>query len=387
MLQNTINSWKFFLEGSSGDCIYQLAERLNCKLTSPAAILTKLFNDYSGGIELSYEAFLFDILKKQYGETAQVKDVENIEDALLVNIIHSAIKRCPEDERDVLLGYLGLPGNLDKAEIKKELTERAPSMDRFLLPGVALLLVDPRFYFDKYEAIRWPFYVDHRQFEDFWKVLCKRVSYGNELEMAILLIACHRVFIYQPDQKSQESFSEEILFDLPDDLFTIQPKTQKPYIDVPPREEFTTDLSHFKEFISYLLELSGHISRDNAETILRVLTGYPFESKQEKILWDGRQYRALFYAVKFMFKAKDGRRPKGKTYPVILNNTVYEPEVEDRLEWNAFANTEDFSNRIGDGIGKGISPLVLKKLYDLYPTVYTNPEKHVRKREKSYGQK
>lgn len=165
----------------------------------------------------------------------------------------------------------------------------------------------------------------------------------------------------------------EYIFQIPDDLFSIATKSKKPYLDFPLRDEFTQNLAHFKDFIEYMTELSGHVTRDNVETLLRILTGYPFSTQQEKLLWDGRQIRALLYIIKFMFPSSPGKGKK--KYQPIIENTVFDPEVNSNDETYLLEQPNRITSIIKDGHMAGIPISVLKDLYNLYPTVYTNPDK------------
>ncbi len=178
-----------------------------------------------------------------------------------------------------------------------------------------------------------------------------------------------------PDTKPAEKIAAELtlpkdIYDIPEDIFSNKVKTLFPCIGILPRKEFRDDLSRFRDFIRWMTQWSGHPTRENVETILRVLTGYPFGAIQEKILWDGRQLRTLLYIVKYMFDSKPGRGQE-KKYSIVLDNTTFEPAVDDYFDKEHLLAPEsrvEISHRIGGG--KGVSPDIRKVLSDLYPTIY-----------------
>ena len=256
-------------------------------------------------------------------------------------------------------------------------------MDKFLLPGIALLLFLPISSISHFFTL--PFRLDRNQDNTFGQIR-RHTSVPDSDRAAVVLIGARRSYSYNGVNSKTEGqeIGKELISDgiinIPEDIFTVIPKTYEPFIGITLKEEFMDDRERFQEFIHYLIQLSGHVSKENAETLLRILTGYPFPVKQKKLLWDGRQFRSLLYVIKFMYKPKEG---KGLRYSIILENSEFEPAV-DSYEWKQIVELhKDFSNSIGNGIGKRISRLVLQRLYDLYPTVYTNPNSPVReKREK-----
>ena len=160
MLQNTIDSWNFFFKDATGDCIALLSQSMRVNEYMPEAILEKLFRDCFHGTELSYEGYIFETCKKK-GLLYRDLPLERMEDCLLVNILSSAVKRCTEDERDLLLDLLGLEDNLAKGPLTKVLLDRAQSMDRFLMPAIILLLFGP--YYRRLDFLTWPFRLDRNQ--------------------------------------------------------------------------------------------------------------------------------------------------------------------------------------------------------------------------------
>ena len=160
MLQNTINSWRFFLEGATGDCIAMLAQSLGTNCYSPEAILNRLFQQEYKGNELSYEAYLLDLCRRR-GLLSESIPIERMEDHILVNVLSTAVKRCTEDERDCLVDLLGFGDAIDKKSFSNALLDRAPSMDKYLLPSIILLMCGP--YYKSLDFIMWPFRLDHQQ--------------------------------------------------------------------------------------------------------------------------------------------------------------------------------------------------------------------------------
>ena len=361
MQQSTINSWNFFLEHATGDIIFQLSQQLYCSFYSPSEILTELFKRYCGGLELPYEGLLLEFLPKKSDALQYTSSVEQLEDAFLVDVIHTSINRCTEDERYVLMDILGLDAKARKKEIAVRLLSRAESMDRFLLPGAAMLLINPRYY-KNVDFMTWPFHLDLHRFHTLEQIQ-DHVPISDATAICILLITFHRGYIYA----SSLSDDTKDIYSIPPDLFSSPVKSLLPYVGILPRKEFVEDISRFKELIQRMTEWSGHPTRENVETMLRVLTGYPFESLQEKIIWDGRQFRTLLYIVKYMYDSKPGRGLKEKKYPIILENTVFDPGV-DPVDLQLFEN--DISKQIG--YGKGVSKEIKTVLHDLYPTIYKN---------------
>lgn len=160
MLQNTIDSWRFFLEDATGDCIALLAQSLGTNDYTPEAILNRLFQKDCKGNELPYEGYLFDLCKKR-GLLSDALPIERMEDHILVVIVSTALKRCTEDERDCLVDLLGFGDSLDKKSFEKALLDRTPSMDKFLLPAIILLLCGP--YYKSLDFMTWPFRLDRQQ--------------------------------------------------------------------------------------------------------------------------------------------------------------------------------------------------------------------------------
>ena len=382
MLPSTIDSWRFFLQDASGDYVYLLSQALGSNSYSPDALLNIIFNREFKGIEVSYDGYLHEHCRRQNREFRS-SSIESMEDLILIDIINTAIKRCPEDEKDLLLNLLGIGDDVEKKAFTEVLSKRALSMDKFLLPGIALLLFLPISSISHFFTL--PFRLDRNQDNTFGQIR-RHTSVPDSDRAAVVLIGARRSYSYNGVNSKTEGqeIGKELISDgivnIPEDIFTVIPKTYEPFIGITIREEFVDDRERFQEFIHYLIQLSGHVSKENAETLLRILTGYPFPVKQKKLLWDGRQFRSLLYVIKFMYKPKEG---KGLRYSIILENSEFEPAV-DSYEWKQIVELhKDFSNSIGNGIGKRISRLVLQRLYDLYPTVYTNPNSPVReKREK-----
>lgn len=197
MLQSTINSWSFFLDNASGDCLSHLAQSLDCHSYSPSDILNKLFKDNGDGTELSYDSFLYTNCRNLLSNVDYSPSVEQMEDTILVDLIYSTIKRCPEDEKDLLLDLLGLNGSIDKDAIVKELSIRAASMDRYLLPGIALLIVAPQYY-RRIDFMHWPFHLSSKQVKSLYSVR-NHISYGDDTLTLIIIIAFHRSIVYSPE--------------------------------------------------------------------------------------------------------------------------------------------------------------------------------------------
>ena len=354
MLQNTLDSWHFFLNGATGDCISLLTQCMGISKYSPEAVLEHLFQSSYNGVELSYEGYLFDICKKRTG-LSDALPIEEMEDRILVDIFNTAIKRCSEDERDLLL----------------DLLNRAPAMDKFLLPGIILSLCGP--YYKQLDFMIWPFRLDRQQYQALERIRY-RVSIPYSDWEPTVFIAFHRSHAFNHDSDQECPTNEQDIYAIPEDIFTSVVKSKRPFIEKPLLEEFRTDPARFRTLITRMIEWSGHPTRDNVETLLRVLTGYPFESNQEKILWDGRKIRILLYCVKFMYDNKRAAYGKGK-FHVILANTEWDPNVMG--EDHTFTDANQVSHYIADGTNKGIPHEVLRTLYDLYPTRYTDPNKHM----------
>ena len=363
MLQSTINSWNFFLENATGDIIFQLSQQLYCKCYSPSDILTELFDRYCDGLELPYEGLLLKYFPEKYDALKQNSPIELLEDVFLVDVIHTSINRCAEDERDLLLDILGFESNVKKKDVAVRLISRAESMDRFLLPGVAMLLINPKYY-KTVDFASWPFRLDHYQLYTLEQIR-NHVPISHIVAICILLISFHRSSIYAAPHPE----AAKDIYSIPPDIFSNPAKSLLPYVGILPKKEFVEDITRFRELIQRMTEWSGHQTRENVETMLRVLTGYPFEASQEKIIWDGRQFRTLLYIVKYMFDSKPGRGLKENKYPIIMNNTLFDPDV-DPVDFKMFQTTEDMSKQIG--YGKGVSREIKNVLHGLYPTIYKN---------------
>lgn len=365
MLQNTINSWGFFLKFRSSDVYEQLGDIFRNHPFSPEDYLNNIFDVYSEGIELSYQDYLLSYLRRGHKKDEQNRTIEQIEDTVLLNIIHSVMKKCTEDERDLLLDLLAYDGgSVEKNTIYERLSIRAATMDRFLLPGIALVLINP-WYYGHLDYMNWSFRINSQQYETL-KSIQQRAPLGDEAAVVAILIAYHRTSIYWDSIRIEHDTVDQ--FSIPDDIFGNHEITSLPCIGIKPKTEFMEDWSRFDEFVSLLSQWSGHPTTENTKVILRVLTGYPFETSQEKIMWDGRQLRTLLYIVKYMFKASRGRGRTGKTYSVIIDNTVFDPEVE-RLDQEYFLDDPtQISNQIGNG--KGVPLEKKKQLNRLYPSIY-----------------
>ena len=370
MLQNTLNSWQFFLNEATGDCISLLNQCLGINEYNPQAVLVHLFQRSYNGVELSYEGYLFDICQKRTG-VPEALPIEEMEDRVLIDIIYTAIKRCTEDERDLLIDLLGLGDNTDKQSFKKVLLNRAPAMDKFLLPGIILSLCGP--YYKQLDFMTWPFRLDRQHYQALERIRHHVGITYSDWEPTVF-IAFHRCHVFKHDSDQECSANEEDIYAIPEDLFSSIVKSKRPFIEKPLLEEFRSDPVRFKTLITRMIEWSGHPTRSNVETLLRVMTGYPFESDQEKLLWDGRQIRVLLYCVKFMYDNKRAASGRGK-FQVILDNTEWNPDVKQGDRTLTDAN--EVSHLIGDGTKKSIPHEVLRTLYGLYPTRFTNPDKHM----------
>lgn len=198
MLQNTIDSWGFFLENATGDCIFMLAESLGANRYSPEAILNRLFQQEYKGNELSYEAYLFDLCRKR-GLLSESLPIERMEDHILVNILSTTTKRCTEDERDCLVDLLGFGNSLDKKSFSKELLDRAPSMDKYLLPSILLLLCGP--YYKNLDFMTWPFRLDRQQLSTIGQAQ-NHAKIPNSDWIPLVFISFHRSRWYSSDTGS-----------------------------------------------------------------------------------------------------------------------------------------------------------------------------------------
>lgn len=201
-LSSTINSWNFFLDDAPGDALAQLSQILNCSIYSPEGLLDKLFERYCGGKELSYEQYLLYNLGKRSIDFGMDPTIENMEDAILSDVVYSAIKRCTEDEKDLLVDLLGFKGGLGKKEIGEELSLRASSMDRFLLPAILMLLVDTHYYRELSYA-KWSFWLDPQQLSTLASA-GSHARIGNEVLAIVVLISCRRNFVYSENKPAPE---------------------------------------------------------------------------------------------------------------------------------------------------------------------------------------
>lgn len=146
------------------------------------------------------------------------------------------------------------------------------------------------------------------------------------------------------------------IFNLPDDLFTRKDLTSKPFINNPLPAEVKKDINKFKEFIEYVSSLSGcKYERADVETLLRILTGYPFENDRDELIWDSRNGRDLFYVIKYLFKGKHNK------YDVVFENTTF---VNGKI---AFDKGGDISKEFTP---QNIDIDVVNKLNNFYPNLY-----------------
>lgn len=166
------------------------------------------------------------------------------------------------------------------------------------------------------------------------------------------------------EENATSSVSSDI-FNLPEDLFTRKELTSKLFINKPLPAEIKEDLTKFKKFIKYVSSLSGcKYERADVETLLRILTGYPFENDREELIWDLRNQRNLYYVIQGLYRGKHG------AYESISNATSFVNEEKTTDYFEGEKRLEKLKDKSKYIDIKFIDIEVVKTLNGLYPTLY-----------------
>lgn len=195
----------------------------------------------------------------------------------------------------------------------------------------------------------------------FGHILAKRIKTNLSTEADYLFIK-EPMWLEERDLKLflqgrlDESNGYEDMFSIPEDIFTRLDKSLNEFISVQIHDDIKNDLLRFESFIRFVSSISGlKYDRSDVETLLRVLTGYPFEDDLDKLRWHGDYAKNLFYVVKGFYKRNK------RAYNTIVRATEFESY---RPDW---VDDDDKSKYFTQ---EKIDSTIVNTLSELYPTLY-----------------
>lgn len=157
--------------------------------------------------------------------------------------------------------------------------------------------------------------------------------------------------------QSVESYGHDDIFSIPKDIFTRRDKSSNEFIRANIHDDIKNDLRQFEDFIRFVSSISGlRYERSDIETLLRVLTGYPFEEENGKELrWHGAYVKNLFYVVQGFYKRNKNAY---STIERALEKNEHTPD------WVYDPDKSKYFTR------DKIDPYIVKALNELYPSHY-----------------